>query len=289
MITAEALSEIIRADAPLAPMTSFGIGGIARQFVQPRSLEELAAVIGYFRETGTPCRLLGGGTNLLIRSAEIAEPVVHFGKMRAIRFDGTTVHAEAGAPLGRLVTECGAVGLAGPEALAGVPGTVGGAAVMNAGGKHGYFGGMVKGVTVVDGDGTQFLDRSKIEFGYRGSSLRGRAVAGVTLALQTGEPDEIARKRRSILAQKKLSQPLKARSAGCVFRNPQGHQAGRLIDEAGLKGARAGGAMVSPLHANFIVNTGAASADDVLRLIERIQKIISKKHNLALELEIEIW
>jgi UDP-N-acetylmuramate dehydrogenase len=289
MITAEALGEIMTAHAPLAPRTSFGIGGTARQFVEPRSLEELCAVIGYFRETGTAYRILGGGTNILVKSREIAEPVLHLGKMRSMLLNGATLRAEAGVPLGRLVTQCGEAGLAGPEALAGVPGTVGGAAVMNAGGKNGYIGGMVKEVVILDDAGLKTLRANEITFAYRTSSLRGKTVASVTLALKKDDRGEIARRRRGILAEKKLSQPLKARSAGCIFRNPPGGQAGRLIDEAGFKGARAGGAFVSPVHANFIVNAGGATAADVLSLIDRIRKKISQIHNLALELEIELW
>jgi UDP-N-acetylmuramate dehydrogenase len=289
MITATTFSEIVTAGVPLAPRTSFGIGGVARQFIQPRSLEELAEVMEHLRETGEAYRMLGGGTNILIKSKEITEPVIHLGRMRAVRFNGTTVHAEAGAPLGRFVAECGEAGLAGAEALAGVPGTVGGATVMNAGGKHGYLGGMVKEVTVLDGGGVQVLPAGKVKFDYRTSSLRGKAVAAVALAMKRADRREIAGRRREILAEKKRSQPLKEKSAGCVFKNPPGHHAGQLIDAAGLKGARAGGAAVSRAHANFIVNAGGATADDVLRLIENVQKNISRIYNLTLELEIEIW
>ena len=289
MVTVTTFPDIVTTDAPLAQRTSFGIGGVAKQFIQPRSVDELAEVVGFLNDSGAPYRILGGGTNLLIRSREISEPVLHLGRMRSMRFNGASVDADAGVSLGRFVTECGAAGLAGPEALAGVPGTVGGAAVMNAGGKHGYIGGMVKGVTVLHGAGVRTLPADKIEFGYRTSSLRGETVAAVSFALQKADRAEIARRRQSILAGKKLSQPLRARSAGCVFRNPPARHAGRLIDSAGLKGARVGGARVSPVHANFIVNAGGATADDVLALIEKIQKEISKIYNLALELEIEIW
>jgi len=289
MVTVTTFPEIVTTDAPLAQRTSFGIGGVAKQFIQPRSVEELAEVVGFLNDTGTPYKILGGGTNLLIRSREITEPVLHLGRMRSMRFNGAAVDADAGVPLGRFITECGVAGLAGPEALAGVPGTVGGAAVMNAGGKHGYIASMVRGVTVLYGASLRTLPADKIRFDYRTSSLRGNTVAAVSFALKKADRAGIAQRRRSILAEKKLGQPLKARSAGCVFKNPPGCHAGQLIDAAGLKGARAGGALVSPVHANFIVNAGGATADDVLTLIERIQKKILKIYNLALELEIEMW
>lgn len=289
MLLTKTFSDIVAADAPLARMTLFGIGGIARQLIQPRSAEEMSEVIAFLHETGEPFRMLGGGTNLLVKSNEIAEPILHLGRMRSMRIDGECVYVEAGMPLGRCVTACGEAGLAGLEALAGVPGTVGGAAVMNAGGRHGNFGGMVKAVTLADGAQVRTIPAEAISFGYRTSSLRGVAVAAVTLALKRESQEKIAERRVAILAEKRRGQPLGARSAGCVFKNPPGAQAGRLIDEAGLKGERIGGALVSPLHANFIVNAGGATADDVLRLIEMVRKKINEKFNLSLELEIEIW
>jgi UDP-N-acetylmuramate dehydrogenase len=289
MTLAETFPDILRTDVPLGPMTSFGIGGIARQVVQPRTLEETTAVMAYLAETGTGHRILGGGTNLLVKSREIAEPVVYLGKLCALSLDGERVRVEAGVPLGRLVTRCGREGLAGLEALAGIPGTLGGALMMNSGGRHGWIGEVVSEVTCVDAGGLTTLPAEKVCFAYRNSSLRGRVVAAAELLLKRDDAAEIALRRGAVLAEKRRGQPLTAKSAGCVFRNPPGQYAGQLIEAAGFKGARVGGAMVSPLHANFIVNTGGATADDVLRLIEKIREKILKNYNVLLELEIEIW
>jgi len=289
MILAETFPDILRTDVPLGLMTSFGIGGVARRFIQPRTIEELAVVVAQFNKSGTRFRILGGGTNLLIKSREITEPVVCLGKLRALSLDGERVRVEAGMPLGRLVTRCGREGLAGIEALAGIPGTLGGALMMNSGGRHGWIGEVVSEVTCVDAGGLTTLPAEKICFAYRDSGLRGRVVAAAELLLKRADAAGIAMRRGAVLAEKRRSQPLTAKSAGCVFRNPPGQYAGQLIEAAGFKGARVGGAMVSPLHANFIINTGGATADDVLRLIEKIREKILKNYNVLLELEIEIW
>jgi len=289
MTVANTFPRITHTGVPLAPMTSFGIGGIAKQFVQPRTVEELVDVLAHLTRTGTRYRVLGRGTNLLIKSREISEPVLHLGKMHGIRFDGEKVRAQSGMLLERLVTQCGERGLAGLETLAGIPGSVGGAVMMNAGGRYGWIGEVVSEVTCVDSTGLKTLAADKICFTYRNSSLRGMVVAEVVLALKAGDSREIAARRRDTRAEKKRGQPLAAKSAGCAFRNPPGGYAGQLIEAAGLKGLRVGGAMVSPLHANFIVNTGDASADDVLRLIERIRKKILENYKVILELELEIW
>jgi UDP-N-acetylmuramate dehydrogenase len=180
--------------------------------------------------------------------------------------------------------------LAGLECLAGIPGTVGGAIRMNAGGRFGEISNCIEWVRVVRPDGTtETLKRNQCGFGYRHSRLGSAVVVAVRFRLHREPRDEVAVRYREYWAYKKRSQPMSACSAGCVFKNPPGESAGRLIDRAGLKGARHGQAQVSEQHANFIVAGSGATASDVLQLVEQIRDAVWKKSGIKLELEIEIW
>jgi UDP-N-acetylmuramate dehydrogenase len=270
----------VRREVPLAPYTTLKVGGPAEYFIEPRDPDELARVLAAARECDVPLRVLGSGANLLVRDAGVRGAVVRL--TRFTRRRGW--HVEAGYGLPRLVKESVAEGLAGLEPLAGVPAAVGGAVRMNAGGRHGEIAGAVAYVDVVGPDGTlRRLRRDEVGFRYRGTSLGDAVVVAAGFDLR---PDpQAARRYGEILAAKKATQPLGVPSAGCMFKNPPGAHAGRLIDECGLKGARVGRAHVSRKHANFIVNEGGASADDVLRLVDLVRSRVP----VPLELEVLVW
>lgn len=270
----------VRFEEPLAPHTTMKVGGPAEFFVEPRNEEELAAVFLAARECDLPVRFLGSGANLLVRDEGVRGAVLRLGRFNR-RVDA---HVQAGYNLAKLVHETVAEGLAGLECLAGVPATVGGAIAMNAGGRHGEIRDAIRYVDVMTPEGTiRRLSRREAGFHYRGASLGGAIVLGAGFELKP-DPDVRAR-YDAVLAAKKESQPLGTHNAGCMFKNPPGGHAGRIIDEHGLKGIRVGGARVSPRHANFIENEGGATASDVLRLVELVRGRVP----VALDLEILVW
>lgn len=281
----------VRTGHRLASGTTFRIGGPARWLVEPESPGQAADTLRAARACDIPVRLLGGGSNLLVRDAGIDGAVLRLNRLAGAEWgaDGS-VTVEGGASLPRLVKEAARRGLSGLEGLTGVPGSVAGALVMNAGGRHGEIGPAVRWVDVLDLDGTpRRLSHAEAGFRYRSTDLRGRIVLGARLELSPADPAALAAQYEDILRDKKETQPLGRPNAGCIFKNPAGHKAGRLIDECGLKGAREGAAHVSHKHANFIVNEGRATADDVLCLIDRIRAEVSSRRGVTLELEILVW
>jgi UDP-N-acetylmuramate dehydrogenase len=285
-------SDVTRFDEPLAPRTWLRVGGPARRFVEPRSEDELAAVLNACRAEGTEWRLLGGGSNLLVRDAGVDGAVLHLSHpaFARIEIDGTTVRCGAGARLSQLVSQSVQAGLAGLEVLAGIPGTVGGALHGNAGGHGGDIGQFTTRVRVLSAAG-ELRDRTEDEltFGYRSSSLAGQTILVAEFRLQRDDPEAISQRMRKIWIAKKASQPLTMQSAGCIFKNPRGLSAGQLVDQAGLKGTRIGGAEISDRHANFVVTHEGARADDVLQLIDLARSKVAEAFGVDLELEIEIW
>ncbi|HTF57115.1 MAG TPA: UDP-N-acetylmuramate dehydrogenase [Planctomycetota bacterium] len=276
---------------PLAGCTTFRIGGPARFLVQPRTEEDLGLAFRSARECDVPVRLLGGGSNLLVGDRGVDGAVLRLHSLDRVDWspDGS-VAVQGGASLPRLVKEATRRGLAGLQGLTGVPGTVAGALVMNAGGRHGEIGPTVRWVDILDAEGNpKRLTPSEAGFRYRTSDLRGRIVLGAGLQLTPDEPAPLAARYDEIMRDKKETQPLGRPNAGCIFKNPPGERAGRLIDRCGLKGARAGAARVSSKHANFIINEGRALADDVLCLVDRIRAEVSARFALSLELEILVW
>ena len=269
-----------RREVSLAPCTTMKVGGPAEFFVEPSDPEQLARVLRAAREGGVPLRFLGSGANLLVRDAGVRGAVV-----RLTRFDRREgFHVGAGYNLARLVKETVAEGLAGLECLAGVPAAVGGAVRMNAGGRHGEIAGAIRTVDVMTPEGElRRLSRAEVGFRYRATELKGALVVAADFDLR---PDPAVQERYdAILGDKKRSQPLGSHNAGCMFKNPPGGHAGKLIEEHGLKGERVGAAHVSRKHANFIVNDGGASADDIFRLID----VIRRRVPVPLELEVLTW
>ena len=279
--------DIVRYNEPLAKHTSFHIGGRAEVFITPRNLAQLSGIYRLCCQKKIPIHILGRGTNLLVNDRGVKGVVLKPEWMNLER-KGNRIAVSSAYPLARLVQDSVKMGLSGLEAMVGIPGSVGGAVVMNAGGKYGQIGDVVKSVRVITRDG-RIKTVNKIRFAYRWSNLKGELLAEVTLQLKPSTLIAVSSRIKAILNEKKQTQPLADWSAGCVFTNPVHYSAGALIDKAGLKGLTIGGAKISTKHANFIVNTGKAKARDVLKLIDIIKKTIRKKFNIDLQLEIEKW
>jgi UDP-N-acetylmuramate dehydrogenase len=279
-----------RRDEPLSRHTSMGVGGPAAVMAFPRTSEELCAALQVRRDLEAPHRILGGGSNLVAVDAGLDELIVNTEELRRVelREDGV-VTAEAGANLIRTVVRCSRGGWRGLESAAGIPGSIGGAAVMNAGAYGFSISDVLREIVVFDQDGVRTEPPQGWRFQYRGSSIpEGSAVASVALGLKPGDPDELGNEIRELQQQRSKSQP-PGRNAGCVFKNPAGGHAGKLIDELGLKGTRRGGAVVSARHANFVVNDKGASAQDVLELLDLVRERVAREAGVELELEVKRW
>jgi UDP-N-acetylmuramate dehydrogenase len=276
----------------LSGHTSLGVGGPADLIVLHRHDALLPAVEG-LRERGLPWGLLGGGTNVLAADEPFRNVFLHLAPgPNDLVFEGRTVRMAAAASLGRSVMECAKRNLGGMEGLVGVPGSVGGALRMNAGAYGTSIGPLVRSVTVFRGaTGTrQELAADSIGFQYRKSSFAPDDVLlSVTLELQERPFREILEHVKALNERRRRSQPLKEKSAGCIFKNPPGLSTGKLIDELGLKGHGIGGAVISERHANFIVNRGGATAADIFRLMDLIREQILRAHGIELEEEVIVW
>ncbi len=287
------LEHICQPDAPLAPLTWYRLGGPARWLVTPTREAELSDVLRRLTEHDVPWRVLGGGANVLVRDEGFAGAVV---RLTAPAFGGISwrdgsVTAGGGVDFMALVRGAVEHGLSGLEGLAGVPGTVGGLVRMNAGGRYGCIADAVRRVRLMQPSGV-VEERSVDEraFGYRRSDIGRALVLEATFALEPAERESLHARYRRIWSEKAGEQPpVSKRSAGCIFKNPPQHAAGRLIDEAGLKGERRGGAEISTRHANFIVAAADARARDVIDLIELAKQRVLAAYGVELELEVDIW
>lgn len=285
-------AERVERDVALAPLTWFGLGGAAAYVFHPRDAEELASFVRRAADESLPYRVLGEGANVLVRDDGIDGVVVRLDQpgFRRVERDGHLVTAGGGASLMPLVKYCTDEGLSGLENLAGIPATVGGAARMNAGGRFGEFGSLVREVTVLDRNGDlRSLSNDECGFRYRGSNLGDYMVIDATLELTPEAPASVRQRYDEVFEFKRSTQPIAERSAGCIFKNPRGQSAGALIDRAGLKGTRRGGAMVSPRHANFIVTERDARSLDVLHLIDLVRDRVMREFSTELEVEVDIW
>lgn len=287
------MSDFVQQNVPLAPHTWYRLGGPAKYFVQPRSIEELQAAAQRCTENGIPIFVLGLGANLLVSDAGVNGAVFKLDDehWRTAKVEKTTVEAGAGVDIQKLVLKTCRAALAGIECMAGIPGTVGGAIRMNAGGKFGDIGSVVTRVTVMDREGTVF-ERTKDDliFEYRSTNIVAPFILSAQLTLEEDDLDVITKRMKEIWMYKRNSQPLNTKNAGCTFKNPPGGvSAGAIIDQAGLKGLTSGNAQVSDKHANFIVAHPGATADDVMRLIKMIQEKVHQQTGIALQSEIKIW
>jgi UDP-N-acetylmuramate dehydrogenase len=287
------LEAICRTDVPLAEHTWYGLGGNVRWLLTPRSEDELALLLQRCQAAELSWRILGRGANVLVRDEGFDGVVIKLSEpcWDQVRFEGAMVHAAAGADLPRLVREAVDHGLVGLENLTGIPGTLGGAIRMNAGGHRGCISQYLRDVRLMTPDGRMAVHpAAELGFAYRSNNIGDRVILGATLELQPGDRDAAMARFREIWNEKYSTQPpVAARSAGCVFKNPPGRAAGQLIDQAGLKGTRRGGAEISPRHANFILAHPGARSADVLDLIALAQDRVRSATGIALELEIEVW
>ena len=288
----EGLEPIVRRNVPLRSFTWYRIGGPAKYFIQPRSLEELQAAARRCLENNIAIYVLGLGANLLIGERGVDGAVFRLDQdyFRRVRFTGPSVEVGAGADMQKLALRAVRQGLAGIECLAGIPGTVGGGVRMNAGGKFGDFGEVITRVTTMDSQG-QVFERTKDDliFDYRWTNIVAPFIVGATLELEPDDPDAVMKRTKEIWMFKRNTQPLNTKNAGCMFKNPRGLSAGALIDQAGLKGMRIGNAEVSTKHANFVIAHPGCSADDVLKLVETMREKVHEKHQIHLETEVKIW
>lgn len=239
-----------------------------------------------------PLKVLGDGANVLVSDNGFDGVVVRLDQpaFRVVQWRGSTVTVGAGVDLMPFSRQCASLGMSGLECMAGIPATVGGAVRMNAGGKFGDFGDVVTGVDVLTPEGRfESWSRERLAFGYRRSAVRGEIILSAELQLRPDDPERIRATYDEYFEFKKRSQPLAAQSAGCIFKNPPGESAGRLIDRAGLKGAVRGGASVSRQHANFIVAERHATAGDVIGLIDLVRQRVAEAFGVQLEVEVDIW
>jgi UDP-N-acetylmuramate dehydrogenase len=288
-------AERVRVGEPLARHTFYRIGGPAELFVTVESAAELAAAAALARRAGVPAFVLGIGSNLLVSDQGVAGLVIE-NRARAVAWDEsgerTRVRAEAGASLSRLSREAARRGWAGLTWACGIPGTVGGSVVQNAGAHGGSMAAVLTGVEILDQENVRrHLPAQELALGYRDSAFKkGGAkdwvILSAEMTLWREDPADLEAQIAEHDAWRRAHQPVGA-SCGSVFKNPPGDYAGRLIEAAGLKGLQIGGAEISTLHANFFVNTGNATAADVMALIERAQTEVMAQFGVALELEIE--
>lgn len=281
-------------DEPMRRHTTFAIGGPADLFIQPKTRRELAGALSVLRERGIPFLLLGNGSNMLVADAGIRGAVVCTTELDEVRIgeDGYTLTAEAGALLGRVARRAQRAGLTGVEFAGGIPGSVGGAVFMNAGAYDGQMAGVVEQTEYLDEAGElHTLTGEEHGFAYRGSVFRAHpdwTVVRSTLRLQPGDPAAILDKMNDFAQRRRDKQPLNFPSAGSTFKRPEGYFAGRLIEDAGLKGVSVGAAQVSEKHAGFLINRGGATCDDMLRLIEFVQQRVREQFGVQLECEVRI-
>ena len=278
-------------DEPLAKHTSFRIGGPAKRMAFPKTAEELIVLDGFARELGVRTILLGNGTNVLFPDEGIDAVVIATGEMDAITRDGDVLTADAGVSLARLAAFAWQEGLTGLEFAHGIPGSLGGGVVMNAGAYDGALSDVLTEATALFPDGVRTIGVEDLRLSYRHSLFTEEPDAVVLRAkvrLKTGDKDAVKARMDELMAKRRASQPLEYPSAGSTFKRPTGYFAGRLIEDAGLKGASVGGAQVSSKHAGFVINTGGATCADVLGLIEKIQKTVYDAAGVMLEPEVRI-
>jgi len=270
--------------------TSFRVGGQAALYAEPEDVSEVRTLISESRKKNRPFFILGAGSNLLVRDEGFPGTVISTRKLNRVSVSGRMISAECGVLLSRILKLGVKYGMSGFEFLAGIPGTVGGALLMNSGVRERSISKAVSEIRVLDEELNEVtLSASEITFSYRFSSLA--RYPFVISAIFKGEPDASSRIKRRITELVKWriqTQPRGFPSAGSIFRNPGGEAAGKMIDETGCKGWRCGGAVVSEKHANFIINDGNASASDILNLMARVQDAVYKKFGVRLEPEIRI-
>ncbi len=272
---------------PLKNYCTYRIGGMATDVYFPENIEEMVEVVRLHRAQGRRFWIHGGGANTLFPDGEIRLPIISTSEMTATFRDGNTVFAEAGKIMDAWVLELLREGLGGIECLSGIPGTLGGALFMNAGAYGQEISDHLHSVTVLTRDSRVVeIPKAECGFGYRrADALRETVILAGTWSLPLADPQSLLATRKETLTRRKQKQPLEFPSAGSVFKRPEGAYASELIDRAGLKGSRVGGAQVSEKHAGFIVNVGDATCQDVLELVELCRRTVRERFGYELELE----
>ena len=271
--------------------TTFKIGGPADYFLVPETGEEVGEIIKICRKTDTPYFILGNGSNLLVGDGGYRGAVIQvYRNMSAVTVEGTTITAQAGALLSAVAAAAKNASLTGFEFAGGIPGTVGGAAVMNAGAYGGEMKDVLVEVTVMDAEGKIFaISAEKLELGYRTSVIKkaGYIVLEAKIRLKEGDQEAIRERMKELTIQRTTKQPLEYPSAGSTFKRPEGYFAGKLVMDSGLRGYQVGGARVSEKHCGFVINAGDATAKDVRTLMDNVRDIVYEKYGVTLEPEVK--
>ena len=277
-------------DEPMSRHTTFRVGGPADFFVTPKAKEEVRDVIRICKEAGMPSYIIGNGSNLLVSDAGYRGVIVQIYKeMNEVKVEGDLVKAQAGALLSGIAAKALGAELSGFEFASGIPGTIGGACVMNAGAYGGEMKDVLESVTVLTGEGKIIeLGRNELELGYRTSVIakKGYIVLGAALKLERGDGEKIKAYMDELKEKRVTKQPLEYPSAGSTFKRPEGYFAGKLIEDAGLRGFQVGGAQVSEKHCGFVINRDHAAAADIMELMRQVQ--IRVKENSGVNLEPEV-
>ncbi len=272
---------------PLARMTTFRVGGPADLFLEPANVEELTATVAYLRSIEVPFIVLGNGSNVLVSDEGYRGAAISLERgFRGATYADGIVDAGAGMRLATFVDFCISHGRGGVEMLAGIPGTLGGSVIMNAGAYGGEISTSLLDVTVLRDGAVRVLPATACGFRYRGSDLRADIVLSARFALPEGDPSVLRARRKELLQKRNAAQPTRLPNAGSIFKNPEGMFAAKLIQECGLKGFRSGGAEVSDLHANFIVGQPGVTARDILTVINHVRRTVHAATGVVLELEI---
>lgn len=280
----------LRANVPLAPLTHVRFGGAAEWFAEPYTEDGAAAVVRAARELDLPLHVLGGGSNLVVADEGVRGVVLSLARMNRVVRDGERVSAGAGVTVPSLIRSTKQVGLAGLEVLTGVPAVVGGAVAMNAGTREGETFDRLVSLTLLDGDGRlQVVGQDGFSPRYRDGGLGERVCVQATWQLEPDSPEAIFARFEDSLKKRNATQPVTERSVGCVFTNPQGDAAGRLIEAAGCKLLAVGGVQVSGKHANYFVNSGQGTCADFRALMEQVQRRVQAEFGVELVPEVRFW
>lgn len=283
--------EQVLTEEPMKKHTTFRIGGPADFLVLPQTLQEIAEVTALCRKEGQPWYVIGNGSNLLVGDKGVRGVVIQLLRnFNEIEVRGEEIHVQAGTVNAAVARQALDAGLTGFEFAAGIPGTTGGAVVMNAGAYGGEMKDILKEVTVLDEDGrVRTLAAEELELGYRTSIIarKGYIVLDICMKLEKGDPEAIRAKMDELREKRVTKQPLEYPSAGSTFKRPEGYFAGKLIMDAGLRGFSVGGAQISEKHCGFVINKGNATAEDVVNLMEETKKIVMEKFGVVLEPEVK--
>jgi len=282
----------IMIDEPMKNHTYFKVGGPADILVTPENISEIQAVIKICKQNGVKYFLIGNGSNLLVKDGGIRGVVIKLSKINKIQVQANKIMAQSGATLFDVAEVALGSGLKGMEFASGIPGSIGGAAAMNAGAYDGEMSMIMESMLAIDGNGDLLtLTNGEMELAYRSSAILkyGYTVVSVTLSLQVGDMEVIKARMDALAKRRSDMQPLEYPSAGSTFKRPVGHFSGKLIQDCGLKGTCVGGAQVSEKHSGFIINKNNASAKDILDLIQFVQHQVEEKFGVKLSTEVKIW